>query len=105
MAYRVTTTVPLSNLFVADEQRHRVVDLPEISYIEVSGLDEVATAAGLRFHEAKVNLDRGFEKRYGSEQTVDLAKARLAAAERHSVPHLFGRGRSSPLGDVTSGRR
>ena len=38
----MTTTFPLHNLFVADERRHRVVDLPVIGHVEVSGLDGLA---------------------------------------------------------------
>ena len=95
MAYRVTTTIPLYNLFVADEQRHRVVDLPEIGFTKVAGLDAVAAAAGLRFDEAKVNLDRVLGRGYGfpyTKETIDLSKARLAVAERHTLRHLFGGG-------------
>lgn len=95
MAYRITTVDPLYNFFVADEQHHRVVDLPEIGYSSVSGLDELAAAAGLRFEEAKVNLDRDSSKDYGypfTTQDVDMRHACLAVAERRTLLHPFSRG-------------
>ena len=95
MCYRITTTDPMYNLFVADEQRHRVVDLPEVGFTKVAGLDAVAAAAGLRFDEAKVNLDRVLGKGYGfpyTKETVNLDKARLSSVGRHTLRHPFGGG-------------
>jgi hypothetical protein len=82
-------------LFVADEQHHRVAELPIAGFQHVDGLGALAVAVGLRFAEPRVDTtfnDTG--PHYGYEHTddtVDLEKARLASSDRHTIGRLFHR--------------
>jgi hypothetical protein len=79
-------------LFVADEQHHRVAQLPIEGFDQVAGLDAVAAGAGLRFAEPIANTRGGTGPHYGyddTHDTVNLEKARLASGDRHTLGRLF----------------
>jgi len=80
-------------LFVADEQYHRVVLLPINGLDHVDGLAALAAAAGLGFAEPVVDVtfsDQGPHYGYPTtHDTEDLEKARLAAGDRHTLGRLF----------------
>jgi hypothetical protein len=79
-------------LFVADEQHHRVAQLPIAGFDQVDGLDALAAHAGLRFAEPLENTRGGTGPHYGydnTHDTLDLEKARLSSSDRHTLGRLF----------------
>jgi hypothetical protein len=82
-------------LFVADEQHHRLAVFPHDGFEEVPGFDAVAQAAGLAFVEPSardVSGDGGYPS---TSETLHLDKARIASSDRRSLGHLFHRGGGS----------
>jgi hypothetical protein len=82
-----------SELFVADEAKHRVVALPDDGFAHVDGLDGLAAAAGLQYTEATTRAgddptDGGYPS---TKETLDLRKCVKSEDDHHGIGGLLHR--------------
>ena len=85
---------PTWSLFVADEQSHRVAELPAIGFSHVTGLGDLAAAAGLGYEELRLTSGKrdfvtgGYPK---TNATVDLRSCVVSEDDTHGIGHLLHR--------------
>jgi|ERR1700691_724120 hypothetical protein len=85
-------------LFVADETKHRVVQLPDDGFAHVGGLDALAAVAGLHYAETRTTSpgDHPPEGGYPStKETLNLRKCVKSMDDHHGIGGLLRRRDSS----------
>jgi hypothetical protein len=81
-------------VFVADEQDHRLIELPNVGFSLVTCLGDLSAAAGLRYAELRLDSNKRDFATGGypwNKATLDLRSCVVSKADRPAIGHLLHR--------------